>query len=90
MTEHDWSIPIVGAHKVSANHRDQLQASDTAGCFYCTVVFSPSEIQVWIDEVGGVKTTALCPHCGIDSVIGSASGYPITPEFLRQMRDYWF
>jgi len=90
MTEHDWSVPHVGAHKVSANHRSQLQASAIAGCFYCTPVFSPSDIQVWIDEVGGVKTTALCPYCGIDSVIGSASGFPITPEFLRQMRDYWF
>jgi hypothetical protein len=34
--------------------------------------------------------TALCPHCGIDSVISSASGYPITAAFLHRMHDYWF
>jgi len=34
--------------------------------------------------------TALCPRCGIDSVIGSASGYPITADFLLMMRKYYF
>jgi len=28
--------------------------------------------------------------CGIDSVIGSASGYPITTEFLESMNRRWF
>ncbi|MCE7962609.1 MAG: hypothetical protein DYH05_08955 [Acidobacteria bacterium ACB1] len=32
----------------------------------------------------------LCPKCGIDSVIGSNSGYPINDEFLRRMRSHWF
>jgi hypothetical protein len=34
----------------------------------------------------GVGQTALCPRCGIDAVIGSASGYPITQDFLQRMR----
>jgi len=33
----------------------------------------PNEIQDWTDD----GDTALCPKCGIDSVIGSVSGYPI-------------
>jgi len=32
----------------------------------------------------------MCPECGIDSVIGSDSGYPITRDFLKRMCDYWF
>ncbi len=34
--------------------------------------------------------TAFCPLCGIDSVIGDASGIPITQEFLTAMHDKWF
>ena len=33
---------------------------------------------------------ALCPACGIDSVLGSASGFPVTPEFLGRMNACWF
>jgi len=76
----------VAAHKHSIGHRTELEASAICGCFYCLCTFAPTEIKEWIDD----GQTALCPHCPVDSVIGSASGYPITPEFLRRMHDYWF
>ena len=60
--------------------------SENCGCFYCGSIFEPSKITEWIDE----DTTALCPSCGIDSVIGSASKFPITPDFLKRMQSYWF
>jgi hypothetical protein len=41
-------------------------------------------------EIKSYEPTARCPRCGIDSVIGSASGYPITREFLQTMKSYWF
>ena len=76
------------AHKASSNHADIIKTSKICGCFYCLRVFNPrrKKIREWID--GG--KTVLCPFCGIDSVIGSDSGYPITPEFLKAMYDYWF
>jgi hypothetical protein len=81
----------VAAHQYSSNHRRQLLASDICGCFYCLEVYNPAEITDWVDEDNeGVGKTALCAKCGIDSVLGSASGYPITLEFLKQMRDHWF
>jgi len=49
-------------------------------------VFLPNEIQDWTDD----GDTALCPKCGIDSVIGSVSGYPIQREFLSKMHNHWF
>jgi hypothetical protein len=78
--------PIVAAHKHSSNHRAELSESDICGCFYCLEVYSPKEIKDWIDD----DKCALCAKCGIDSVIGSASNYPITKDFLKQMREYWF
>jgi hypothetical protein len=54
-------------------------------------IFSPSDIDEWVDEdVNEVEQTALCPKCGIDSVIGSATGFPLTMNFLRKMKHYWF
>jgi hypothetical protein len=89
---------IRAAHKHCSNHRDEIMGSDTCGCFYCLRIFEPSEITTWaggyIDENGrdtsGAEPFALCPGCRIDSVVGSASGLPITKEFLTEMRRYWF
>ena len=39
---------------------------------------------------GKIDGTALCPYCGIDSIIGESSGYPITAEFLKSMHERWF
>jgi hypothetical protein len=76
----------VTAHGRSSGHRAEIDGSGVCGCFYCLARFAPAEITEWVDT----DTTALCPRCGIDSVIGSASGYPITAEFLARMRAHWF
>lgn len=81
---------IEGAHTRSIAHRDELLSSELCGCFYCLSVYPPANIREFIDEVDGVGVTALCPRCGIDSVIGSASGFPVDVEFLRAMRNRWF
>lgn len=81
---------VQAAHAHSSGHREEILESDVCGCFYCKSTFAPSEILDWVDEVDGVGTTALCPHCGIDAVIGSASGYPIDDEFLGAMNQHWF
>jgi hypothetical protein len=74
------------AHRHSSNHREELLASQKCGCFYCRKTFAPSAVVEWIEN----GATALCPSCGIDSVIGDASLYPIDPDFLKAMADHWF
>lgn len=78
------------AHQHSSGHRTELGESTSCGCFYCCSVFPPERIEEWVDEVNGEGQTALCPVCGIDSVIGDRSGFPISDEFLRRMRRHWF
>ncbi len=78
--------PIIAAHKHSSNHREELLASNVCGCFYCLEIYSPREILDWVDD----DKCALCAKCGIDSVIGSASNYPITKGFLMEMKKHWF
>ncbi|HEY3049624.1 MAG TPA: cytoplasmic protein [Polaromonas sp.] len=89
---------VVLAHKHSSGHRQEILTSRGCGCFHCLQVFAPTKIADWVDWPEGTPaevelnlgTTALCPYCGIDSVIGDTSGYPVTPEFLAKMQQHWF
>lgn len=76
------------AHDACSNHADIIKSSKLCGCFYCIKIFNPAKkkIKEWID--GG--ETALCPYCGIDTVIGSESKFPITFKFLNSMHEHWF
>ena len=71
----------------SIRNKEQLEKSEKCGCFSCCEIFPPSEIT---DYFSDEEPTALCPYCYIDSVIGDASSFPITPKFLRDMRKRWF
>lgn len=79
------------AHRESSRHRAKVRASTTCGCFYCKAKFPPKKIKQWIDtDRQPVGLTALCPFCGIDAVIGDASGFLLTDEFLEEMHKRWF
>ena len=78
---------VLEAHKFCVRHKSELENDNVCGCFYCLKIYSPKEITNWLREG---SSTALCPYCGIDSVIGESSGYPITEEFLKEMNNYWF
>ena len=81
----------IRAHRHSCRHLAEIEASALCGCFYCLTIFGPADITVWVEkDFQKVGQTALCPRCGIDSVIGSESGYPITVDFLSMMKNYWF
>ncbi|WP_226680024.1 cytoplasmic protein [Sutcliffiella horikoshii] len=77
---------IANAHKFSSHHKKELEKNKICGCFFCLETYNPSLITEWIDQ----GQTAVCPHCGIDSVIGESSGFPITKEFLEKMNQAWF
>ncbi len=78
---------VIDAHAFSINNEEELMSETKCGCFYCLEIFEPKEIEEWCEDETG---TALCPFCGIDSVIGASSGYPITKEFLQAMKEFWF
>jgi hypothetical protein len=77
---------VSAVHDHSSKHREEILSSEACGCFYCGETFLSAEIEEWVDD----EQTALCPRCGIDSVIGSVSGFPMTKEFLAEMNRYWF
>ena len=79
------------AHTHASGHRAEVASSTTCGCFYCCETFRPEAIREWVDEdERGTGQTALCPKCGIDSVIGDKAGYGLSESFLRRMQACWF
>lgn len=78
------------AHKHSSWHRAELGASTLCGCFHCCATFPPDAIVAWVDaDEQGIGQTAICPECGIASVLGDNSGFPVTWPFLATMRAHW-
>ena len=80
----------IEAHKYSSKNKKDLLKDTECGCFFCLEIFSPDKIEEWCCVNDDDNTTAICPYCEVDSVIGKNSGFPITKEFLTQMKKYWF
>ena len=72
------------AHEASHDNKEIIERSSWCGCFHCLNIFPPSEIEEYPGD------SALCPCCGMDAVIGNASGFPITPEFVAEMYEEYF
>ncbi|MGL4314478.1 MAG: hypothetical protein ACRCSO_10870 [Sphingomonas sp.] len=93
----DSADELIRAHTHCAGHRDEILRSQACGCFSCELVFEPAIILEWFQETAGYFATrpdpwtAVCPRCGIDAVIGTASGFPANdPAFLKAMNLKWF
>ena len=76
------------AHKLSYANKLRLKNATRCGCFYCLKFFSPKEIIDWSLDIP--DETAICPYCGIDSVLGDNEGFPMTEEFMEEMYEEWF
>lgn len=81
----DPGLDVMKAHDHCRSNRTEIANSLTCGCFCCERIFPPAEVQNWLPNEG----TAMCPYCDIDSVIGSASGFELTKDFMRRMHDFW-
>jgi hypothetical protein len=79
------SSELEAAHELTSEQRDVVLASVECGCFHCGAKFSPAEIKEWWDK----GTCAVCPKCGIDSVIGDKQ-HDLGGDFLAEMEHYWF
>ena len=88
---------LVLAHKHCSGNRVAISQSSLCACFYCLKTFPGEAIQTWWDQpqdaVNGEEAlgmTAVCPFCGIDSVLGDQCGYELSEEFLKKMEQFWF
>jgi hypothetical protein len=63
-----------------------LKNATLAGCYRCISIFSPSDITETTDDC----KTAMCPKCGVDSVLPDTSDFPINMENLTKLNKRWF
>lgn len=77
---------LIKLHKCAIHNRKDLETSDMCGCFYCKEMFYPGDITEWTDD----GETAICPKCGVDSVISNKKDYIVTPEDLKLLNKYYF
>ncbi len=74
---------LLAAHRRSIHNRGQV--GGRCGCFNCRSLFDGTRITRWTDA----EQTALCPICGMDSVVPEADA-PLTLAMLEQMHRRWF
>lgn len=78
---------LKAAHEASFKNKEIILRSEVCGCFSCLKTFAPGEVS-FCKETDD-QETAWCPYCDMDTVLGDASGYPITEEFLKAVQDEW-
>ena len=83
----DYRPLFKAAHAAATCNRELIEQSEKCGCFCCCRIFPAWEVSSY---VSAEEPTAECPYCFTDSVIGDASGLPLTKEFLEAMRKRWF
>lgn len=90
MTEKKYERYYDLAGKASFENWESVKSSTMCGCFYCRSIFPSSEVtdDDWTLDLNG--RTVLCPRCGIDSVIGDASGIPIQNDVLEELYEERF
>lgn len=74
------------ASKYSVFNMVEIRKSKMVGCYYCLEIYKSSEIQESVDE----GETAICPKCGIDSVLPETSPFLINDETLKNLNKIWF
>ena len=73
------------------NNRPILENSEHCGCIYCFEFYSPTEITEWTDEnEKSIGMTAICPRCGVDTVVGFDEVSKLNKEWLIQMHNGLF
>ena len=76
----------IKAHDLSFQNGSLIKKADLCGCFHCMQLIKPEEIKEWVPN----ETTAICPRCGVDSIIPNTKEIPLDRLLLQHMRIYWF
>lgn len=77
---------LLHAHRFSSGNRKYIKDDTVCGCFCCGKTLQGRDIAEWLDN----NETARCPFCGTDAILPGNCGYPVTDEFLKQMKKLWF
>lgn len=97
LTKSDWPVylsdmTIEEIYKRSFRNRDLIKTASECHCVYCLRAFPPDMITEWLDpkEAEGEGQTAVCPFCGLDSLIPKNRDLHLTSDLMGQMHEKYF
>lgn len=73
-------------HAYASHNKELIEKSDRCYCFYCNANMGSGEIEKYLDK----EETALCPKCGVDSIIPDSIDEQIDENIISELHDYWF
>lgn len=74
---------IAYAYQYVTNNLNIMKKKQKCRCINCLTIFSSDEIKEHNSK------SVICPYCNKENIIAESSGYPITNEFLSEMKEYW-
>ncbi len=74
--------------KHTANNEMDILKSKKCSCLFCRQTYDARKVNDWSNDDNGV--TALCPECGMDAVVGDASGFSFDHEDLKAINLAYF
>ena len=73
-------------HTYSSHNRNLVAVANKCYCFYCKTISDSLEIKDYADN----GQTAICPKCGIDSIIPDSIEETMDEKTIAEMNEYWF
>jgi hypothetical protein len=80
----DQTLRDIAIHAMK--NRKSIMDSAVCGCFSCKTIFSNNDIVEWTDW----GETAICPKCGVDTVLPQSAGVTLDTEHLSEIAKFLF
>ncbi len=90
MSNHYSLATINSAHTHTFQNEAEIRRSSQVVCCFCGALYDPHREEMdWFEDRDA--RTYVCSRCGIDAVLGDASGFPIKDlQFVRACCADWF
>lgn len=89
MKKNERKAILEGYKNHSVNNEIEILRSKECGCYFCKKTFDARKVTEWEQNEGG-RASAICPQCGMSTVIGDASGVPLSKELLTEMNKAFY
>lgn len=88
----DENIPRV-IYSYTFQNRKLLKRYKNCTCLYCGASFPYTKVSNWVNDTE--ELTAICPSCGIDSVVptrvkNKVDDYTLTEELREKVKKLYF
>ncbi len=74
--------------KHTHNNEIEILHSKTCSCIFCRQHYDARAVNDWVNDERGMS--AICPECGMDTVIGDNGGEPLDKETLKALNLAFF